>query len=440
MKLIYKTLFEVKILHEFYQTDRSGNNIFDLGTQSDRLIFLRNKYESNDLNINADLQFEIPESFVDVFKNYALKLIPTYSGFKILISVLAKKMPNGTTSYEPIHKLPDDLLIPIILFKKNSSFSSFTNNKMENQLNSFYLFSNDNIFSGNRSFPYLTSDIADYDSTKTYEHGELAKFGTNDFKFFYWDSSNSAQWMSITGKAFANENDSILLSVNSFYSFPKTNNISKADFILKDHIGNVVQEFHFKNTSPYSKVLLSFDPKLLMMLPGDQSPNKSIYTLEVTGNGGYHKTHKVLFFRNESELKNSIGLVSIKVKSSLNGFKLFDGTGKLITRKNQFNIMDPAAPVFEINFKSKYSFWRYINNHHRALQNGLHSDLLISTDGVLVSKTPKSLTSNTTLFRKPDNTLFYLPNPAAFQTTSFENNKIYSDIMVQESTLFPLAP
>lgn len=128
------------------------------------------------------------------------------------------------------------------------------------------------------------------------------------------------------------------------------------------------------------------------------------------------------------------------MKGNISGYKLFDASGKLITRKNQFNIVDPAAPIFEIPILSKPSFWRYMNNRNHALQNGLYSDLMHSMDGLLISKEPKSLTANSTLFKLPDSSLFYLPNPIGAEEIHIENKKIYSDIMVPESDLFPLAP
>ena len=99
MKLIYKTLFEVKILHEFYQTEKAGNTIFDLDLQENRMSFLKQRFYSMSKNINSDLQFIVPESAKSLFKDYLLKLIPSYSGFKVLCSVQAKLNPSGITFY-----------------------------------------------------------------------------------------------------------------------------------------------------------------------------------------------------------------------------------------------------------------------------------------------------------------------------------------------------
>lgn len=440
MKLIYKTLFEVKILHEFYQTEKAGNTIFDLDLQENRMSFLKQRFYSMSKNINSDLQFIVPESAKSLFKDYLLKLIPSYSGFKVLCSVKAKLNPSGITSYEPIQKLPDDLLLPVLLLKKNSNFHSITSEKLENSLDSYYLFSNDNLYAGDRTAPYLTSEIPNYIASQTYEQGELARFAANELKYFYWDSSNTAQWKIINGKTFANPQDKVLIPLNTFYSFPKNKNITKAEFLLKDINGNIIQEFHFKKSNTLKKVHLAFDPNLIHTIPTRNVDNKAVYTLEVSGNAGFNRTHKVLFFDQQNELRESIGMVIIKMKSSLNGYKILDATGKLITKKNENNIMDPPAPIFEINFRSKASFWRYINSKNNALKNGIHAEFLISNEGALITKIPKSLTSNTILFKKADDTLLYLPNPNSSEAPIYQNNKIYNDIRVQESSLFPIEP
>src|SRR5690606_23362209 len=180
MRTLYKPLFELKLLHEFYLTDRTGNNVFDLSAQADRLDFLFQKYESFADEINNDLSYEVPESCQDMLKNYGLKLLPSYSGLKVLIEVKLKKLGSGVSTYEPIQKLEDDLHIPILIKRRTSRFDSISNQKVERNINSTYLFCNDSTLSGSRNFPYLHTEVANHDAAFEYEQGELAKFGPND--------------------------------------------------------------------------------------------------------------------------------------------------------------------------------------------------------------------------------------------------------------------
>src|SRR5690606_29830167 len=150
---------------------------------------------------------------------------------------------------------------------------------------------------------------------------------------------------------------------------------------------------------------------------------KLIYTLEVSGTGGYNKIHKIVFYQNEKEIRNSLGLILMKVKTPTSAYNLLDNVGRLITRKQADNTVNPAPPLFELNFKSKLSFWRYINNRRKDLKAGMHPDVLLSKNGTLISKTPRAMTQGSTLFHKPDSTLYYLPNPQPFQNPHHDKNK-----------------
>jgi hypothetical protein len=440
MNTVYKILFEVKLLHEFYLTDRNGSNIFSIATQAGRLNFLKSRFDTNDENINGDVDFMVPIQAKAIFDNYDLKLLPTYAGFKVVISVIPQKLLDGTVVYEPKNTLPNDLGIPVLVVKKGNQLNNFTNSKLEKTLPTAYYFSNDTTVSGNRIPPFLTADVSAFDAAVSYEQGELVKFAANDYREFYKDDSDTVQWISLSGNAFANENDRLLLPLNFYYAFPQNSAVTQVNFTLSDSDGLEVDKFDFKNDKALNKVRLTIDKKKVKVLPVVIANEKSIYTLTVTGNSGYNKTHRVVFYQDEKEIRDSLGLVLMKVKTSATAYNLLDNTGKLIAKKQSDGTYNPAPPVFEVNFKSKPSFWRYINNARKNLKSGLHTDLLLLKNGTLISKVPKALTYTSTLFRKPDNTLYYLPNPEPYQPVTFEKDKMYSDIMVQESALFPLAP
>lgn len=440
MNTVYKTLFEVKLLHEFYLTDKSGSNIFSIATQAGRLNFLKGRFDTNDENINSDVDFVIPTQAKAIFDNYDLKLLPTYAGFKVVISVMPQKMLDGTVVYEPKNNLPDDLGIPVLVVKKGNQLNYFTNSKLEKTTPAAYYFSNDTAVSGNRIPPFLTADVSPFNAAVSYEQGELVKFAANDYREFYKDDTDTVQWISLSGNAFANENDRLLLPLSFYYAFPQGSAVTQVNFTLNNSDGDEIDKFDFKNNKALNKLRLTIDKKKVKLLPLAVTNEKLVYTLTAMGDGGYNKTHQIVFYQDEKEIKDSLALVLMKVKTSATAYSLLDNTGKLITKKQPDSTYNPAPPVFEVNFKSKPSFWRYINNARKKLKSGLHTDLLLSKDGTLISKVPKALTYTSTLFRKPDNTLYYLPNPEPYQSVTFEKNKMYSDIMVQESALFPLAP
>jgi hypothetical protein len=446
MSLIYKILFEVKVLHEFYLTESNGETIFDLNNQADRLVFLSKKFAANQENINSEINFLVPEQAKKLYADHRLKLLTTYAGFKLGMEVKQVRLPDNSVTYEPKIPLADDINIPVLLVKKNDLLDGFTNKNIQKPLNAGYYFSNENL-TGNKSFPFLAADTALFDPSMNYEQGELVKFPTNDYGELYKDDANVVKWVSFTGGGYSNDNDRLLLATNFYYSFPPA--VTDAHVTIKDAAGNIIKdkegnsisEFHFVSSQSLGKVRISIDPSRVLLVPHEMAHEKLLYTLEVNGNNGYSKTHKLFFMGGEFNAKACLALVNIKSKVTDPAFNVIDNAGKLLTRKLPDGTHDPMPPVFEIRLKSRLSFWRYINDKRKNIQSGLHPDFLISKNGTLVSKAPRALTYGPTLFRNAvDNTLHYLPNPERYALIKTENDKIYSDITVRESDLFPLAP
>ncbi len=259
MSLIYKTLFEVKLIHEYFFTDINGDTIFAQANQSDRLNLLLNEYSGDRQSINEDLLFEFPKDLLPVYKNYEIKLLPTYSGFKIAIRVNQKFLSDNTLVYEPLHTLPTDFDINILISKKNNLIESYTNLALSRPLQSVYFFTNETALSP-KTFPFLTSDISTFDSSRIYQQGELASFGINDIREFYKDDIGN-QWFSVAGNSFANENDQLLAPLKFYYSFDANSTITDAQFVLKDKNGNDLKTITVHNNDFIQKALLDFSSK-----------------------------------------------------------------------------------------------------------------------------------------------------------------------------------
>lgn len=447
MSIIYKILFEVKLLHEFYLTESKGETIFDLPAQKDRVAFLRDKFNAERESINSDVDFAVPPESAAVFANYHLRLLTTYSGFKVAAEVNALKQPDGSIFYAPKIPLPDDLNIPVLMIKKSVFWDSFSNKTVQPPTDAGYYFSNENI-TGSKAFPLLAAEVNMFDAGAAYEQGQPVKFGANDYREFYRDDAGNVQWISLSAAGFANDNDRLLLSSTFYYSFPPAANVSVADIKITDANGNVVtneygssiSEFHFADPAGLRKVRVAIDPARLSVLPAAADHKKALYTMTVNGDNGYSRTQKVFFISDQLRAAGAIGIVSIKPKVPDSALNITDGTGRLLTVKQPDGTVSPMPPVFEIRFSSRRSFWRYINNRKKDLKTGLHPDFLIPKNGALISMVPRPLTYMPTLFRKPDSTLYYLPAPGPYAGIKIENDKIYSDISVSESDLFPLAP
>ncbi|MBC7947035.1 MAG: hypothetical protein H7Y42_04085 [Chitinophagaceae bacterium] len=440
MPVIYKILFEVKLMHEFYFTTKDGNTIFEKATQAERLVFLKGKYQKGSPSVANDLEFDFPESLKAAYSSYCLKILPSFSGFKVAIKVNKKILADETIAYQPFVPLPGNLAITVLITKKNGDVDSYSNSRINTSLPALYYFSNDKVISGN-TFPFLTNAISEFNSNYTYEHGELVAFGNNDIRGYFQNSAGD-QWQVFTGAGFANENDRILLPTKFNYSFPAESNVKDVEFILKSPGGGAVKSIRANGTDRMEKIQLDFsDKKDLLSLPASSRPTDRLFTLEVNGDN-YMRTH-FIFFSDVLYNRAVWGVTSFVLNPANPDFKLFASDGYLVTRKRLSGDEDP--PLFEIPIKSRFAFWRYA--HQRGDQILISLDLagfLVEEEvdpGVtvkrLISVRPRALSSVYFKVQNESGTdSKYLPNPVSYSISRDKAGRPCFDIMVPESDLF----
>ncbi|MEP6514480.1 MAG: hypothetical protein ABJA79_11465, partial [Parafilimonas sp.] len=413
MPLIYKTLFEVKLMHEFYCTNSDGETVFDFPLQKDRINFLFNQFADDKESITSDIEYKFPDELESIYNSYNLKLLSSWSGFKVAVRVNQHILPDNSLVFQPIASLPDDFNIYVQLLKRNNLLDSYTNSAITNSVPFIYFFSNENILNP-KLFPSLTNTISPFDTGKIYDQGELASFGVNDIREFYKDDLGD-QWEPVTGNGFANENDRLLLPLKFYYSFNSADNINNADFILKDNTGNIITSISISSADPVQKTLLDFSDSVNpLFIPGTFLFPDIIYSLEVSGNNGYSKNYKVIF-SDALYTKTCWGLVNMKPAATNSSFNLFASDGFLIKRKSPLGIWDDA-PVFEIPIKSRFTFWRYINDKGKELDLiSLLADYLFKEDKILLSKRPRAISKSYFLLEKEASTdTIYIPNPISY--------------------------
>ena len=438
MSLLYKTLFEVKLTHEFYVTNSDGKTIFDITAQSDRVKFLDQHYKEDRDTINQDLEFMFPENMEKIYKGYNLKLHATYSGFMVSIRVSQQKLADGSLVYKAFIPLPDDLLINVLFSKKGNAIDTFTNTRMAAALPAMYFFSNDKILNP-LSFPYLTGAVSSTRLGYTYEQGELASFGTSDIRSYYQDSAGD-QWDSFSGNGFANENDRLLLPLKFYYSFPEEAAVANATFTLKNKTGSIIKIIALAGSTTATKVLLDFSGfKDELTISATATVIDFIYTLEVVASGGYSTTHNILFQEDFYD-KDVWGMAGISIKTTDTDFDLLSADGFLVTRSDATGV-EKEAPIFEIPIKSRSAYWRYKNNKDEKIL--YHNDLkdFLDKDGVddliLISKKPQSITQSFLLLRNVDNTATqYVPNPINYSIQRDLSKRLCFNIIVPKSDHF----
>ena len=437
MSLIYKTLFEVKLMHEYYLTDADGKTVFELVNQVDRINFLLNQFSTDRPSVNGDIEFTFPKKMESKYGNYYLKLLSTYSGFKVAIRVNQQLLSDGTLVYEPFVTLPDNLNIYIQIGKKSGAFDSYTHFGVYSPVASTYIFSNEDI-SGAKTFPFITSAISAFDASRPYTQGDIASYGANDIRQYYKDTVGD-QWEAIPGSAFANQNDRLLLPSRFYYSFPSLSNVTNAVFVLKDKNGNVVKTITVDGANFLSKTLLDFsDVANTISLPESFQFAAIIFTLEVNGSNGYTASHS-LIFSNLLYSRDTWGLVIVKNKVTESSFNLLATDGFLIKRK--LNTGDwNEAPIFEIPIKSRFPFFRFINEKGKELNIASSlNDYLFKEGTFLLSKRPRSISESYFKLQKEGSTdTAYVPNPLNYDLKKDNKDRLCLDIMVPESDLFPV--
>ncbi|HEV7780153.1 MAG TPA: hypothetical protein VGO58_02750 [Chitinophagaceae bacterium] len=438
MPVIYKTLAEVRLLHEYYLMDSDGSSFFDSTDPVLQQEFLLKRFEKDIPSINEHLDYVLPASGSLHRPSPFVIVIPSYTGFRILTPVIEKKNTDGTIVYTPRHTLPNS--ISIRMNAKTPGLNGITNLRMQRNISSALYFSNYDLAT-EKSFPFLSAGPGPHVPGSAYEQGELAAFGTNDIRQFFM-TDLGFQWRSVTGNGFVSENDRMLLPLKFTYHF-NTDNITTARFHLKSSNGSPVKTVEFSSTTPAKNCMVDFSSAPVKTTDSQGIPAELVYLLEVEANDGYSQSHRLIFLEDSVDFGDTWGMMNLQLTATNSDFSILDNEGYLKTRKNAGGYT-VGTPVFDIRLKSKFTYWRYTNNRRRKLGvSGLTRDFLDDTDraGRLVSKSPKELTYLPGLFKKPaGNDFQHLPNPVRNGMFLNENGRIYSDIIVPESSLFPVRP
>lgn len=412
MDILYKPLAEILLLHEFYVTDSKSGSVFDLAAQPDRIAWLAGNYDPSQPSINSDLLVAPDSQTSAILRNQHIRLVPTNLGFLVGIRVAAT-----AGGYQPFIPPPANLSLVFLLQKSNPGLEGVTGSRLSRPLPAAYYFSNQDCPDPKTS-PYLCNAVPAYDATYSYEMGELSENG------------GSLQQASATGVAppmipvknagFINENDRMLLSPTSWYSFSTTDNVTQASFTLTDSSDQVVRTITVGSSVPgavpLQKVQLDFPTA---------NPGLPPYTLSVTGNNSYSRQFKVVF---HVDAGSCWGAIELFPTVNTAAFNLLDPGGYLV----------PNTPIFEIRIKSRLAYWRYNPNADGvALTINANTAHYLNPSGPgLVTKAPRICTYTPTLFTTDNINYDNLPNPVYGTVLAHTGNQFFKDIWVQKTDMF----
>jgi hypothetical protein len=436
MAVIYKTLFEIRLLHEFYLTRRDGTTIFEHVLPGDREAFLDEEFREGHDPVNEDVEFRFPQQLMSFYENFYIKIFPTYSGCRIAVKVKQSKLPDQTTVFEPLIPSDNDMHVFILALRRNPAFDQYSNRRLSTPLPATYYFSNDDI-TGAKAFPFLTNGIPAKDVALAYEQGELSLSGAVVQEFYR--KGNADVFRNVKGSGFANESDRILLPGRFEYAFPDTVNLTQVTFVLKDNTGNELVSFT-KNDTAGIPLRIPIDMAAVskqLRLQEGFSINQQFHTLSVSGNNGFTANHKVIF-SDELTMLVPWCVCDMRMTVTNGAFNLFANDGFLFRRRDALGNWLPA-PVFEIPVKSRLAYWRYLNNKGKDLNVSAGLTNYVDKEGTaLVTKTPRSLARSWFFLREEGSTnTTYAPNPDNPLLKIETDRRSFFDIRVPDSDLFP---
>ena len=326
----------------------------------------------------------------------------------------------------------------MIAVRESDSIQAFSNLSLSVPFRSAWYFSNDQ-FPSAKTFPFLSNPIADFDPAGTYAQGELALFAPNDVRMFL---NNGAvdPWLPLPGGHYISDADKMIVPLSFTYHFSVSDNVTDAIFRLTDNNGTEIKKTDLAGTDVLRTVALNFrlPGNPILALPGVAPSTQSLYTLTVTSGNGYARSFKLIFADDSVGISQYSAIIGLRLKPLNAAFNLTDNDGYLQTRiQSNGTRIDP--PVFELWMKSRLVYWQYRNNRQKKIKLTPDTqDLLTDDDGILVTKEPQRLSYAPFLLKKPDNSFQYLPNPMPGEQVKTINSKLFVNIIVPGSKMFPL--
>ncbi len=435
--VLYRVLFELKLLHEFFLTRTNGSVIFDK-TPAEKKIFLEEEFSENRSPVNTVMGFEFPAGLQQQNEGSFLRIVPSYSGCKVAVKVKELRQADGSVFYQPLVPLPANLNIFILLTRKGP-LDAYTNGRVGRPYSSAYYFSNNDLVTP-KTFPYLSNAIPAFDAGSTYEQGELVVDGGITREFHRGGSPGI--WGDVTGAGFVNESDRLLLAPSFSYVFTERTGLTEVDFILKDFNGTEIDRQTITNAAGIAReTRLNYTGKIPpRSLTAAFTTSDILYSLEVRGNNGYVRYHRIIFNRGLVDA-NPWGVIHITPEATNSAFNLFDGSGFLLTRLDPLGVETPP-PVFEIPVKSRLLYWRFVHNRGKKL--GISSTLtnyLDREDNALITKNPRRLSRAYFKIQSGVSPATeYVPNPVSYELKRSKDGLLCFDVMVAKSGLFPVIP
>jgi len=333
--IIYKSLFEVKVRHHYFLN--KGKQEWDSMDQDEK------DSQEEKFDVREILDITPTPKCIKLLNAHSCVFKKTTSG--IFVGIKAEPDDAHVGEFKPFVDLDDDETFRFTIRLKDYNFLNYTALTLQSSRDKLYVLNN-SITSANNIFPLLSTIPPVFESEKTYMPGDmLSDNATNQTKLFTAlvkttaNPSGSADWLTEnqgpnTSLSYMNINDSYPVA-NGFFMYTMKEKDSLPIAQIKDISGNTI--------NPKMEIL----PGEFHTLQVDMLKFKEgIYTIHINSdNPAYHD--EVTFYLLQSSDK-PFAIIELKVKSNQTEYDLID-QGYL------------ASPVFEIRFRNRRTYWRYIS-------------------------------------------------------------------------------
>ncbi len=442
--IIFKRLFEVRILHGYYldhwYPDGAGKSDWFHGYSTDRQAFvLENKY-----NVLRYLDIAPTSETSRLLKDLKMRWRTIPAGF--LVGIEVNKTGDGAAAKFTPKIMPLAASAwRFVLRVRDPYFYNLTNHVLRPTMPGRYYFSN--IQDNEERFPSLSVALPGFSGQRTWEMGELIQ-EANMVKAadITTDALNNNIFTQIAevGKDwhhYAHLGDRRALPKIFKYRFdPKfagANAVKNTVFTLlngANEVKTISKNFELPNPPAPLEWQLDFTYLPLPPNPTEEEKLKpkplpdGWYTLKVDINGGLFEEKKVLL---RSDLPNDIsafGLVEISMDATAPAFRLFNADDSL--NLSVIPNSSPARwqpPIFEIRLMSRPTYWHYQLEKDPVPDPSNAEFQYLAASKRLVATKPRRLSAARAPTLLQDD--FYLPNPDK-PDLKYDQNRYYSELFL----------
>lgn len=386
-KVIYKNLFEIMLLHDFYLKDPAA--FHEPGT-GEELTLQRNILSQNNYHIGRVLLVEPTQECLHLLRGRRMVFRPTATGFVVAMEVVLET-DGSDDHYLPFIPLEEGLRLSFRLRIKDPHFAHYTNLRVQPGVAGNYYFSNAPQ-GGGLVYPYLSLEPGAYAGGRYYEMGEQVSSGGDIYQAQVniddITSPGSAGWLQREVlPRYVSYRDRQLVGSRIDYQFTLAAGdlAEDAEFRLTDESATEVFHLDEGGTGIPPFRFFSLDLSEIEIETGVEGIPPGYYELETSTSAGYSET-KDLLIDPARYIPGDLGLLEIVHEPGLNDFRLLEPQGWLREEDGT-----TQHPVFQICFQRRSTYWQfYLQEEDIAQVSDSNYDVFVS-EGYIVTKSPQEL-------------------------------------------------